>query len=158
MRYLHMSQTLPTPSHMPLAWHSATEVVTSILRWQLKTSECHSKRGGGNELTNQNPPLALPTPSHIPLTWHSGTEVVTTGVLEHQPNVRSSTLLFLFPKVRLFELEYSDWGRSLRIKYMNLWRKLWGDMLGREMITENQKMIKLWQILMMQNWEENWKV
>jgi hypothetical protein len=24
-------------------------------------SECHSKRGGGNGLTNQNPPLALPT-------------------------------------------------------------------------------------------------
>jgi hypothetical protein len=51
-----------------------------LLRWQLKTSECHSKRGwgNGNGLTNQNPPLALPTPSHIPLTWHPGTEVVTS--------------------------------------------------------------------------------
>jgi hypothetical protein len=36
--------------------------------------------GGGNGLTNQNPPLALPSPSHIPLTWHSGTEVVTSGL------------------------------------------------------------------------------
>jgi hypothetical protein len=38
------------------------QLVNSQLRWQLKTSECHSKRGGGNGLTNQNPPLALPTP------------------------------------------------------------------------------------------------
>jgi hypothetical protein len=41
------------------------------LQWlwpELPTSECHSKRGGGNGLTNQNPPVALPTPSHIPLT------------------------------------------------------------------------------------------
>jgi hypothetical protein len=42
--------------------------------------------GGGNGLTNQNPPLAisvyppLPAPSHMPLTWHSGTEVVTSGL------------------------------------------------------------------------------
>jgi hypothetical protein len=51
-------------------------------RWQLKTSECHSKRGGGkNGLTNQNPPLALPTPSHIPLTWLSGTEVFTSDYM-----------------------------------------------------------------------------
>jgi hypothetical protein len=50
----------------------------SVLRWQLKMSKCHSKRGGGNGLTNQNPPLALPNPSYIPLAWHSGTEVVTS--------------------------------------------------------------------------------
>jgi hypothetical protein len=53
----------------------------SPLRWQLKTSECHSNLGGGNGLTNQYPPLALPAPSHIPLTWHSGTEVVTSELL-----------------------------------------------------------------------------
>jgi hypothetical protein len=58
-----------------LAWFTYLLIVQ---RRQLKTSECHSKRGGGNGLTNHNPPLALPTPSHIPLTWHSRTEVVTS--------------------------------------------------------------------------------
>jgi hypothetical protein len=39
---------------------------------QLKTFECHSNWGGGNGLTNQNPPLAIsvPYPSLPPLTYH----------------------------------------------------------------------------------------
>jgi hypothetical protein len=42
-----------------------------------KTSKCHSNWGGGNGLTNQNPPC--PIPSHMLLAWYSGTEVVTSG-------------------------------------------------------------------------------
>jgi hypothetical protein len=30
----------------------------------------NAKRGGGNGLTTQNPPLALPAPSHILYHWH----------------------------------------------------------------------------------------
>jgi hypothetical protein len=36
---------------------------------QLKTSECHSNLCGGNELTNQNPPLAISVPSSPRLTY-----------------------------------------------------------------------------------------
>jgi hypothetical protein len=45
--------------------------------------ECHSHWGGGNRLTNQNPPLAISVPCpHWPLTRHSGTEVVTSVRLQ----------------------------------------------------------------------------
>jgi hypothetical protein len=40
------------------------------LRWQLKTSKCHSKKDGGNGPTNQNPPHAISVPSPPPLTYH----------------------------------------------------------------------------------------
>jgi hypothetical protein len=78
------------PFCISMEWREKNTVSDFVL-WQLKTSECHSKRGWGNGLTNQNPPLALPTPSHIPLTWHSGTEVVTSGstyrTWEHESHV-----------------------------------------------------------------------
>jgi hypothetical protein len=50
---------LPAPSHMPLTWHSGTEVVTSalennnVLRWQLKTFRNAIPKGVG-ERTDQS--------------------------------------------------------------------------------------------------------
>jgi hypothetical protein len=69
-------------------------------RWQLKTSKCHSKRGGGNGLTNQN--LAFPPhPLHIPLTWHSGTEAVTSGHIFFLVSRADVFSVFLTPRRNL---------------------------------------------------------
>jgi hypothetical protein len=45
-------------------------VYATLLSPQLKTSECHSKWGGWNRLTNQNPPLSISVPSPPPLTCY----------------------------------------------------------------------------------------
>jgi hypothetical protein len=60
MRVERESAQTPAPQKPARVLH--TESRHRSQRWQLKTSECHSKRGGGNGLTNQNSPLALHTP------------------------------------------------------------------------------------------------
>jgi hypothetical protein len=59
----------------------------------------------GNELTNQNPPLALPTPSHIPLTWYSGTEVVTSVLYT---TIYKVTLTFIFYALYRFFIHFGN--------------------------------------------------
>jgi hypothetical protein len=107
-----------TKNYFPGKSHSSKSHLCNMfkwdsgLRWQLKTSECHSKRGRGNGLTNQNPPLALPTPSHIPLTWHSRTEFVTSG--KQLPPSSSTTHEHIREKIPYF------WEKSTAKAHQNL--------------------------------------